>query len=73
MANSNQYKEIFNNFINNFDPKSPDQVYSINEKFCNAFKSENSLANLSKRDGLDKNILDKLSQLALRSRNLQVY
>lgn len=45
----------------------------INEKFCNAFRSKNNLADLSEGDYLDKDILNRLSWLTPKTEDLKVY
>lgn len=69
----NRYKNTLDNFIDNSDLKFSDCARQIDMKSCNAPKSENVLANLLKRDCLDKNIQDKASKLMPKTRNLQVY
>lgn len=64
LAISHQYKDILDHFINNSDPEYMDWMELIEEKICNAFRSESISTNLSKIDYLDKDISDKLLCLA---------
>lgn len=68
---SNQYEDLLNAFIDSSDPKSLDWAKPINNRFCNAFKSEGSLTYLSKSDYLDENVLDKSSRLVLNTKDLK--
>lgn len=54
----NKYKDTLNDLIDSPNPKSLDWIGLIDERFYNALRSESSLAGLSKKDYLDKNILD---------------
>ena len=73
MAISNRYKDILDDLINSSDVESSDRLGPIDKGSCNLSRSERSLTRLLERDCLDKNILDKSSRLAPKTRDSQVY
>ena len=60
----NQYKDTLKDLIDSSDPESLDQAGLIEARFRNAPISENSSADLSKGNCLDKNLPNKSSWLA---------
>lgn len=64
------YKDIVNDLIDILDPELPDWARVIAKRFYNAFISESSLIDLLETDCLDKNLLDKLSRLLRKTKNL---
>lgn len=59
----NQYKDIFDNLINNSDVKSLNRLKLINQEPHNISRSKNILMKVKpklKNDYLIKNLLDKL-------------
>lgn len=68
----NQYKNIINDFINSFDLKYLIQIELIDEKSRNDPKFEGNSADLSNGDFLHKDVLNKSSQLAPKTENLQI-
>lgn len=69
---SNQYKDTLKEFINSSDTESSDWAKPIDERFCNVFISEGSLADFLEGDCFDENLPDRSLQLALKTENLQM-
>ena len=72
VAIPNQYKDTLDDLLNSSNSKSLDWVRPVDKKSRNALMSEGSLADLSKWDCLDKDLLDRSSCLAPKTRDLQV-
>ena len=68
----NQYKNTLDDLIDSSDPESVDRAGAIDNKFRNAAMSEGSSANLSKGDCLDRDLPNKSSRLACKTRDSQV-
>lgn len=64
VAVSNQYKDTLDDLIDSSDSECLDWARSIDERSHNALISEGSSADLLEGDCLDKDLLDRLSQLA---------
>lgn len=73
MAFSNRYKYTLDKLIDSSDAESPVWPGPFDKESCNATRSKNSLTRLSKRDSLDDNVPDRLSRLAPKTQNSQVY
>lgn len=73
MAIFNRYKDILNNIIDSSDPKSSDRLELIDKGLRNMPKFESSSTGLLEGDYLNKNISDRSSQLAPKTRNSQVH
>lgn len=73
MAIPNKYKDTFNDFIDSLDIEFPDWLKSIDKWSRNAFRSEDSSTRFYKGNCLNKNVSKKLSRLAPKTRDSQVY
>ena len=60
VAIPNRYKDILNNLIDNPDEESPNWPGPIDKRSRNALRFRSNLTGLSKKDYLDKNVLDKV-------------
>ena len=69
----NQYKDTLDDLIDSSDLESSDRAGPIDERSRNAHMSEDSLAHFSKGNCLDKNLSDRSSRLAPKTRDSQVY
>ena len=73
MTIPNRYKDIFDDFIDSSDAESLDRPEPIDKGLRNTSRSDGSPTRLLKRDCLNKNILDRLSQLVPKTRDTQMY
>ena len=69
---SNRYKDTLDNLIDSSNPKFPDSVGPIDEKFRNALMSKGSSIDLLEGDYLDKDLPDRLLRLTPQTEHLQV-
>lgn len=71
VAIPNKYKDTFDNLIDSSDQESLNWTELMDGRFCYASRSEGSSAIFSERDYLNKNVPDRSSQLAPKTRDLQ--
>ena len=64
VAIPNQYKNTLDDLIDSSDPESADRAGPIDERSQNTPMSEGSSADLSEKNCLDKDLLEKSSWLA---------
>ena len=68
VAIPNQYKDTLNDLIDSSDPDSSHWAGPINERSRNTPMSESSSADLSEGNSLDKDLPERLSWLAPKTR-----
>lgn len=68
----NQYKDTLDDLIDSSDLESQDQARPNDERSRNTLMSEDSSADLSERNCIDEDLLDRSSRLALKNKNSQV-
>lgn len=68
----NQYKDILDDLIDRWDLESPDWAGPIDKRSRNAPISEDSSADLSEKNGLDEDFLDRVSRLAPKTEDSQI-
>lgn len=66
----NQYKDTLDDFINSSDLKFLSKTELIDKRFYNTFIFNDSLADLSEGDCLNKNLPDRLLWLMLNTEDL---
>ena len=72
MAILNSYKDTLDKLIDSSDKQFLNQVRPIDERSCRALMFKGSLADLSEKDYLDENLLDRLSRLVPKIEDSQV-
>lgn len=73
MAISNKYRNTFDNLINTSDMEFLNWPGLNDKGSCNALKFESSSMGLLERDFLDKDVLDRSSQLAPKNVDSQMH
>ena len=68
VAIPNQYKDTLDDFIDSSDLWSPDWARLIDKRSHNALISESSSTDLSKGDCLNKDLLNRSSQFAPKTK-----
>lgn len=68
----NQYKAIQDDFINSSDPEFLKWVGSINKKFNNFLMSKGCLVDISEKNCLDKDLVNKSSRSAHKNQDLKI-
>lgn len=69
----NKYKNTFNDLIDSSDTKSPNWPTLIRKGSRNAPRSKGNIMGFSEEDCFDKDVLDTLLELILKTQNSQIH